>query len=111
MNAKLAEREQVIAHAVKLFPVTTSVPTFGGSQFLTSFNADGYVSQPTQYGLASGSVTVSNARSGVSFARIYTASGGMYDSDFVADILAADTAEPEASFDNVVDMLEWLNRD
>lgn len=34
-----------------------------------------------------------------------------YDPDFVAIILAADAAEPEASFDNVVDMLDWLDRD
>ena len=34
-----------------------------------------------------------------------------YDPEFVADILAADAAPPEASFDNVVDMLDWLNRE
>lgn len=34
-----------------------------------------------------------------------------YDPAFVAEILAADAAPPEASFNNVVDMLDWLNRD
>lgn len=31
------------------------------------------------------------------------------DDDFVAEVLAADAAPPEAEFDNVADMLEWLN--
>lgn len=35
-----------------------------------------------------------------------------YNSDLVAEILAADAAPPEEpGFDNVVDLLEWLNRD
>jgi len=34
-----------------------------------------------------------------------------YDPAFVAEILAADAAPNEATFDNVVDMLEWLERD
>jgi hypothetical protein len=34
-----------------------------------------------------------------------------YDPNFVADILKADAETPEASFDNVVDMLDWLNRE
>jgi hypothetical protein len=36
---------------------------------------------------------------------------GEYDSDFVASVLRADAEAPEASFNNVVDMLDWLNRD
>lgn len=34
-----------------------------------------------------------------------------YDPDFVASIHRADRATPEARFNNVVDMLNWLNRD
>jgi hypothetical protein len=34
-----------------------------------------------------------------------------YDSAFVAEILAADAAPEEVGFDNVVDLLDWLNRD
>jgi hypothetical protein len=34
-----------------------------------------------------------------------------YDPAFVAEILAADAAPAEEGFDNVVDLLEWLNRD
>src|SRR5438445_606119 len=32
-----------------------------------------------------------------------------YDQNFVKSVLAADAAEPEARFNNVVDMLDWLN--
>jgi hypothetical protein len=43
---------------------------------------------------------------------VYTSvAGSGYDPDFVASILHADAAPPEATFTNVVDMLEWLNRD
>src|ERR1700693_3992555 len=34
-----------------------------------------------------------------------------YNPDMVAEILRADAAQPEGSFNNVVDMLDWLNRD
>lgn len=33
-----------------------------------------------------------------------------YDPTFVSDVLRADSRTPEASFDNVIDMLDWLNR-
>jgi hypothetical protein len=41
----------------------------------------------------------------------YFAGANHYDPDLVTSILKADASEPEASFDNVVDMLDWLNRD
>ena len=34
-----------------------------------------------------------------------------YNPDLVAEILHADAKPPEAKFNNVVDMLDWLNRD
>jgi len=34
-----------------------------------------------------------------------------YNAELVASILQADAAPSEASFNNVVDMLDWLNRD
>ena len=34
-----------------------------------------------------------------------------YDPPFVASIIRADAAEPEASFDNIVDAIFWLNQD
>lgn len=36
---------------------------------------------------------------------------GEYDPAFVARVLTRAQQPPEAKFDNVVDMLEWLNRD
>jgi len=42
---------------------------------------------------------------------VATSASHKYDPDFVASILQADAAPPEVSFNNVVDMLEWLNRD
>jgi hypothetical protein len=37
--------------------------------------------------------------------------GEEYDPAFVAKILAADAEPEEEGFDNVVDLLDWLNRD
>jgi predicted kinase len=63
-------------------------------------------------------VYVGVADSGMSGAPIAQATGPLqarggdeYDAAFVASIQQADAAPPEASFNNVVDMLDWLNRD
>jgi hypothetical protein len=61
----------------------------------------------------------STATSGASLAGIYyagvtavaPAAAEEYDPDFVASILRADVEPPEGRFNNVVDMLNWLNRD
>jgi hypothetical protein len=53
----------------------------------------------------------SNATTGISLGGEYYVGASDYDPDFVASILQADSAPPEASFNNVVDMLDWLNRD
>lgn len=53
----------------------------------------------------------SNATTGISWGGEYYVGASDYDPDFVASILQADAAPPEASFNNVVDMLDWLNRD
>lgn len=53
----------------------------------------------------------SNATIGISLGGEYYVSAADYDPGFVASILQADAAPPEASFNNVVDMLDWLNRD
>jgi hypothetical protein len=53
----------------------------------------------------------SNASNELSFGVMtYTGLAQHYDPALVASILQADTAPPEASFNNVVDMLDWLNR-
>jgi hypothetical protein len=57
-----------------------------------------------------GTAAVSTALALVSVGCI-SSSNSDYDTDFVESILSADAAEPEARFSNVVDMLEWLNRD
>jgi hypothetical protein len=41
----------------------------------------------------------------------YATTGEVYDPDFVARVLAADAAPIAATFDNVVDLLDWLERD
>jgi hypothetical protein len=53
----------------------------------------------------------STAPIGISLGGEYYVGASDYDPDFVASILQADAAPPEASFNNVVDMLDWLNRD
>jgi hypothetical protein len=53
-----------------------------------------------------------NATRGLSFGCVCANSDlNGYSAEFVASILQADAAKPEAKFDNVVDMLDWLNRD
>ena len=54
---------------------------------------------------------VSNATVDVSLVVVYYAGINDYDPEFVTSILQADAAAPEASFNNVVDMLDWLNRE
>jgi hypothetical protein len=106
MSARSAEREMPF-----LVPVTRSVPGFGGTQFLTAFSGNEYVSTPPALRNSTGGFTLSTATGGISFGCTLYAGAGEYNPDFVASILAADGAEPEACFDNVVDMLDWLNRD
>jgi hypothetical protein len=111
MSAKSSDRETV-EHAVRFFSLTKRVPAFGGDQFLTTFNAGTYVEPaPIPSGMSGGGFTVSNATTNVSFGCTSYAGAFQYDPEFVDEILAADAAEPEASFNNVVDMLDWLNRD
>jgi hypothetical protein len=111
MNTKSPDREMA-EHAVRFFSLTKRVPAFGGDQFLTAFNAGTYVEPaPILSGMSEGGFTVSNATTNVSFACTSYAGALQYDPEFVAEILAADAADPEASFNNVVDMLDWLNRD
>jgi hypothetical protein len=66
----------------------------------------------------SGSEWVSNATAGVSFGtagvsvgRVYYVGASEYDPAFVTQILAADAEPAVEGFDNVVDLLDWLNRD
>jgi hypothetical protein len=87
-----------------LYPVTETVAGFDGARIVTGLsNSTGMIVQ--------GSYCSSNATIGVTLGGVYHAGASEYDSDFVSSILCADAAPPEASFNNVVDMLDWLNRD
>jgi hypothetical protein len=55
--------------------------------------------------------TFSSNASGLLIRAVSSASAVDYDPRFVTEMLAADAAEPEATFNNVVDMLGWLNRE
>jgi hypothetical protein len=111
MSAQSAEREKRSpATAVqKYFPITRTVPGFEGTRLLIAFSGDTY-SVPLY--MAGATVSVSaNAASGVSVGGTFYSGIDDYDPDFVASLLAADAVEPEASFNNVVDLLDWLDRD
>jgi hypothetical protein len=87
-----------------VYPVTETTAGFGGARIVTMLSGG-------KYALVVGSGWSSNATIGLSLGGEYYASTADYDPDFVTSILQADAAAPEASFNNVVDMLEWLNRD
>ena len=89
------------------YPVFETVSGFGGAVTITSTaNSTSLPVIVLDYW--------SNAMSGASLGGIYRAVYAdveQYDPDFVAGILRADAEPPEAQFNNVVDMLNWLNRD
>jgi hypothetical protein len=101
MNLQVAERRK----APIWWQVNPIIETISGFEGALLFAG----SSLSYSGIAIGAFC-SNARSPLSFGCTVTSDSG-YDADFVADILKADAAEPEASFDNVVDMLDWLNRE
>ena len=101
MYLQVAEREDRRAPTVRIVvPVTKTVSGFEGSRFLVAASAVAFAS----YAVAT------NATTAISFSCVYHSGEPDYDADFVSDLLAADAAETEAQFGNVVDMLDWLNR-
>jgi hypothetical protein len=109
MSVRFADREERRTPRPVLLPVRRTVPGFSGTQVLTAISDNIYV-----VGVGSnGSVnyTLSNAVANVSLGCIFLAGASEYNPDFVAEVLSADAARPEAEFDNVVDMLDWLNRE
>lgn len=86
-----------------VFPITETVAGFDGARIVTGLTGNGAV--------LLGSGWFSNVATGVSLGCMYYASTSGYDSEFVSSILQADAAAPEASHNNVVDMLDWLNRE
>ena len=87
-----------------LYLVTETVAGFNGARMVTGATG------PASLRLEA-LVLTSNAMSGVALGGVFYANVDECDPDFVASILQADAGSPEASFNNVVDMLDWLNRD
>jgi hypothetical protein len=92
-------REIPVRHA---FPLIEAVAGFGNAQNLMALSG-------TNSRLVAGSSFYSNATIGISLGGTYVVGASDYDPDFVQSILQADAAAPEARFNNVVDMLDWLN--
>jgi hypothetical protein len=86
-----------------LYPVTETVAGFNGARIVTGTTGTASLRLEA-------SPWTSNATIDVALGAVYYSGASEYDPDFVASILQADTAPAEASFNNVVDMLDWLNR-
>jgi hypothetical protein len=92
-------------HPIWAFPITETVTGFEGARLITTLTGN-------LGSVVEGFGWYSNAAMGVSLGGVYyVGAGGDYDADVVMSILQADAAPPEASFTNVVDMLDWLNRE
>ena len=85
-----------IARAISGFGATVTVTT---------------VSDSTSMMFVVGEDYFSNATIGTSLGGTYYAGASEYDPAFVNRVLRADAAPVEATFDNVVDLLDWLERD
>ncbi len=99
--------ERKLDHPVwSMAPVTNTVSGFDGARIVTAWSNISAVAV-TVIGYA----TATTATNGISLRTIYYAGANGYDDEFAANILKADAAAPEAEFNNVVDMLDWLNRE
>ena len=100
MALQVAEKSE--ARHRQVFQIVEAVAGFGSTQNLMALSNGAVVADSSFY---------STATLGVSLGGTYFAGASGYDSDFVASILQADASAPEATFNNVVDMLDWLNRE
>jgi hypothetical protein len=94
--------------AQHVFRTGVTVSGAGGSRIANSSSSAATTSS-TDMSASGMSTTMSTE-----YAVVYTeaaSSARDYDPAFVASVLRADAAPPEAAFNNVVDMLDWLNRD
>lgn len=97
------ERDQLSQAATWAVPITKTVSGSEGAKIVKG--ATGSFGPSRTYTL------VSNATVDVSLVAVYCAGDSAHESEFVKSILQADAAAPEANFSNVVDMLDWLNRE
>jgi hypothetical protein len=121
--ADVLEREVRLAqHAHALFPTSTAVTSSEWSHRVTVSNVINVVAFDWETGVSSNEIEITWR--GV-FSDLFTAAiptvcipvsakvveDETFDPAIVKEIKAADAAAPEAQFNNVVDMLDWLNRD
>jgi hypothetical protein len=92
-----------------MYPMIETVPGWVGSVVTVTTSANS--GSLHVIGLDWLSTTTTGASLGGIYRATYADAPEQYDPDFVASILQADAKPPEARFDNVVDMLNWLNRD
>jgi phosphoglycolate phosphatase-like HAD superfamily hydrolase len=114
MATRTADREERIIREA-FAPVRTTIAGFAGTQLLTAFSSENYDPQGiSTFTGATGPAgylnVIASTRTGMSVDLVYTQVSS-YRPEFVDAILAADKAKPEAKFDNVVDMLDWLSRE
>jgi hypothetical protein len=110
MAVQLAEREKRVAGMLADKIICPITKTVSGSEWARIVTTVIGVYDAAAPGFRENVYTLSsNANAGFSICTISSVTN--YDSSFVSEMLAADAAEPEATFDNVVDMLDWLNRE
>jgi hypothetical protein len=103
MQQALTERRQPI---LRPYQVIETIGGFDGARIVTATNGNSRAVV-----MDAMMVHHSNTVTGVSLGCTYFAGAGDYDPVFVESVRLADAAAPEASFNNVVDMLDWLNRE
>jgi hypothetical protein len=89
----------------RLYAVTETVSGSDGSVILYDIAGAGMQVRGLEW------ISTNNASIGISIGGVYFAESSDYDAAFVERVLKADTAPVEATFDNVVDLLDWLERD
>jgi hypothetical protein len=94
----------LVQHLYRVFETISGSSDWTGAVMVHDVSAGMNLSQ----GTVAWSSTVNV---GMSVGGVYYTDGSEYDPGFVAHILRADAAPVETTFDNVVDMLDWLERD
>jgi hypothetical protein len=106
MSLQFVEREKLRAVFELSHPQATTTPGFNGATLVLTA-VSGSVAIPQNAGVYA---VLTNTSGHETLGGTFYAGADEYNEEFVKSILAADAAEPEARFNNVVDMLEWLDR-